>query len=350
MILLQSKNIKKKNSSFFNATTQVVSQPRLSNFNEYSNMNYSKDNSNLNHKKIENPLDFIKQKKRFFLHNCFDVDGAKNFIESKEIAMKEIKLYEDILYNEDNLKTDGLLSDIDNNPINKKNSKIKKKKASDKSVKENDNKNKNDNRYKKAITKKKKSKCKNNGIINDNNNSKENSDKHNNIFFVDKKDNESKEDESKDNEYFYKFIIDNADESEEKFHKKLERVIKKVETQKQRIKKEKIFGRAFTTNKINQDKETQKCRSAKKNTRSNFFVFSEKAKNLMTHDDLELSSISSAYKILRTAKDDAVSNYNKLSKKEDNNENKKIFGEEENRYINNAIKDSIVSILDNLVL
>lgn len=70
----------------------------------------------------------------------------------------------------------------------------------------------------------------------------------------------------------------------------------------------------------------------------------------MTHDDLELSSISSAYKILRTAKDDAVSNNNKLSKKEDNNENKKIFGEEENRYINNEIKDSIVSILDNLVL
>ena len=348
MILLQSKNIKKKNSSFFNATTQVVSQPRISNFNDYSNINYSKDNYNLNHKKIETPLDFIKQKKRFFLHNCFDVDGAKIFIESKEIAMKEIKLFEDILYNEENLKTDGLRLDIDKN-FSKKNN-YKKKKASDNSVKENVNKNKNDNRFKKSITKKKKSKCKNNGIINDNNNSKENSDKHNNIFFFDKNNNESKENESKDNEYFYKFIIDNADESEEKFHKKLERVIKKVETQKQRIKKEKIFDRAFTTNKINQDKETQRCRSAKKNTRSNIFVFSEKAKNLMTHDELELSSISSAYKVLKTAKDDLAYNNNKFSKKEENNENKKFFTEEDNRYINNAINDSIASILDNLVL
>ena len=70
----------------------------------------------------------------------------------------------------------------------------------------------------------------------------------------------------------------------------------------------------------------------------------------MTHDELELSSISSAYKVLKTAKDDLAYNNNKFSKKEENNENKKFFTEEDNRYINNAINDSIASILDNLVL
>ena len=54
----------------------------------------SKTNTNNNTKellkKIETPLEFIKQKKQFKIHDLFDVNGTKVFLDSKETAMKEI--------------------------------------------------------------------------------------------------------------------------------------------------------------------------------------------------------------------------------------------------------------------
>ncbi len=348
--------IKKKNSSFYNTISQIVPQPRLSNFSNATNLKNAKVNSHFS-KRIETPLEFIKQKNKFFIQNCFDTNGAKDFIKSKELAMEEIKLYDEILYDENN-KNNGLSSSqLENN--NKQTNNIKKDNINRKRKKsgniKRENKNINDNYVKKSITKVKKNKAKNNEINNsdnDSNNSKDISDKYNNIFIVDKKNNESKDSESKDNEYLYKFIIDNADESEEKFNKKLERVIKKVETQN-KLKKDKNIYRALTTKKRKENKDVIRCISANKTNKSNIFVFSERAKNLMTNDNLELSSISSAYKMLKTAKDELASK-NRLSRKdnntEKNNDNNIFFGEEENKIINNAHKDSIVSILDNLII
>lgn len=348
--------IKKKNSSFYNANSQIVPKPRISNFSNVTNTKNTKINSHFT-KKIETPLEFIKQKNKFFIQNCFDTNGAKDFIKSKELAMEEIKLYDEISYDENN-KNDRLSSsELENN--NKKTNNIKKDNKNRKRKKsgniKKDNKNINDNYVKKSITKVRKNKSKNNAINNsnnDSNNSKDISDKYNNIFIVDKENNESKDNESKDNDYLYKFIIDNADESEEIFHKKLEKVIKKVETQN-KLKKDKNIYRALTTKKRKDNKDVIRCISANKTNKSNIFVFSEKAKNLMTNDDIELSSISSAYKMLKTAKDELASN-NRLSRNynntEKNNDNNIFFGEEENKIINKSRRDSIVSILDNLII
>ena len=51
-------------------------------------------------KKNINIIEFIKQKKRFILENAFDLKGTREFLASKEVAMRVIKLNDEII--EDN--------------------------------------------------------------------------------------------------------------------------------------------------------------------------------------------------------------------------------------------------------
>lgn len=48
-------------------------------------------------KKNINVIDFIKQKKRFIIQNVFDLKGTREFLASKEVAMRVIKLNDEII-------------------------------------------------------------------------------------------------------------------------------------------------------------------------------------------------------------------------------------------------------------
>ena len=73
----------------------------------------------------------------------------------------------------------------------------------------------------------------------------------------------------------------------------------------------------------------------------------------MTNNGLEVSSISSSYRGQNTVKDDIYGTSNNNIKlirdKDNNNDNNVFFGEEENKILNNLNKDSIISILDDIV-
>jgi len=53
-------------------------------------------------KKILNAIEFIKQKNRFYIENVFDAKGTREFLASKEVAMRSIKLNDEI--DENNIK------------------------------------------------------------------------------------------------------------------------------------------------------------------------------------------------------------------------------------------------------
>ena len=52
---------------------------------------------NQSKKKNINIIEFIKQKKRFILENAFDLKGTREFLASKEVAMRVIKLNDEII-------------------------------------------------------------------------------------------------------------------------------------------------------------------------------------------------------------------------------------------------------------
>lgn len=358
MIFLQD-NPKKKNSSFFNKNPQIVPQPKTSIFSAASTANNTNINSQIIPKKIESPIDFIKQKKKYIIQDIFDIKGSKDFIKSKELAMKEIKLYDEIIFEEKKEKrekkekknklSNPLLSELKSKIYNNSDKKVYKKgkrKTSENIRSENNIENKKyQSEIEKSNTKKKKSKNKDKDIYNNKcKNIENNKDLENNIFIIDKKSNYSK-----DSNFFYKFIIDNADDSEEKFNQKLEKVFKKarVKEQPKSYKEKTLFNKALTNKKIEEDKRMIKYNSAKMCKKDNIFVFSEQTKNLMTNDNIDVSSISSTYRLLNTVKVNI--NNNKFNEKKDNNSNYIIFDEKEKNFINNPNKDSLISILDNMV-
>lgn len=351
MISYPHKKIKKKNSSFFNVNTQITPQKKTSTFSALSTFNNTKNNSHIIPQKIETPIDFIKQKKKFNIQGFFDINGARDFIASKELALKEIILNDEILFEENN----PISSHVDKKNYSnnkKKRMKTENNVGEEENIERNIESKKYRSEIKNSNSKKKKSKYKNSDTYHSNfKNNKDNSDKDNNILIIDKNSNDTK-----DSNFFYKFIIDNADESEEKFHKKLEKVIKKVEKKNQKNKKEKNLNKALTIKVKDKRKQMLRYNSAKigkKNEKENIFEFSQKAKLLMTNNEIEVSSISSSYRGQNTVKDDIyrTSNNNiKLIKdKDNNNDNNVFFGEEENKILNNLNKDSIISILDDIV-
>ena len=53
--------------------------------------------------KINTPIEFIRQRKKFVLQKSFDKNWTKNFLKQKEKALLEIKL-DDEISDENNLK------------------------------------------------------------------------------------------------------------------------------------------------------------------------------------------------------------------------------------------------------
>lgn len=352
MILTSEKKLKNKNTSYNNANIPTAPHQKASNLSTVSAINNTKINSNDISKKIETPIDFIKQKKNFNIHTLFDIAGTKDFLESKAIAMEEIQLEDEILNDkkEDNIKIFNSITSAINNKNNgkTKEKKSKKRRSVECNIKDNNivPKNNHNTEIKKACTKKfKKSKYKNNDESdNDSNDDKKN----NNILIIDK----LNSDDSKDSNYIYKFIIDNANESDDKFQEKLEKVIKKVEKNNKKQKEQSTFK--FISSNKKSEKEIIRYNSAKalKKNNNNQFMFSEKAKNLMTNDGLDVSSIDSNNIIPVKSNKNTNINTNTKNNEKAFGKDKKLnifFGEEEKEFINDTKKDSLVSIINDLI-
>jgi hypothetical protein len=285
-----------------------------------------------------NAFNFMKQKNKFYIQDYFDENGAKNFLVSKINALMEINLNDEV--SEDryicnvNTVDNKCEQKIEEKKKNNKNDKqiLKLKVSSPKKVKKNNK----DSIQKiktastpniksnKKITKIKnlhasKEKNKINNLNNDVNNSNKSIDDTNN------------------SNYIYKIIIDNANESDDKLYKKLTKKIKKKESKKSNQKKQRLNNNNILENINNVNCITPK---AYKNKYLNPFNFSQKAKDLMINEKIELSSIDN------NNFDEAITICN--SKKRE--KNKKDLNEKD---INNADtlsnKESLLVILSDLM-
>ena len=234
---LSPENIQQKTSSFFyiNSTKINSEQKNKSLSTIYSNIN-SKNLSEENPQKLETPLDFIIQKKKFNLDSIFNAKGTKDFLASKEKAMMEIQLDDEINHHKKHKKKrkNSTLIQIKYPKIESKNegniknkNKIKKKSVTFISKEDKHN----NIRIKKAPTKKKID-TKFNNMENKKNvqNSKDYND---NTFLIIDKLNEN----SQESNYFYKFILNNVNDSEDIFYKKYENMAKSVENKLRKNKK-----------------------------------------------------------------------------------------------------------------
>ena len=327
-------------------------------------------------------IEFIKQKNKFFIESSFDVNGTREFLASKEVAMRAIKLNDEIIEEkkENEVKmscfTNKNLMKIDidnyNNDLikkkstknankrtisprkSRKNEKIKMKLDEDFSPK------KNTIKPKKKSNKKVKFK-KSESKVNSSNLKLSNNDNENNIIF-DKPDNESLSN-------IYKFFIDNANESEENFNKKLKKELKKVENMKQNKEKSKekavkVKRKSLSKKDLRKRPKRMNSVSVPKKETQSAFIFSEINKNLMK-DDIDVSSIgendtkqntNEKKKMVRRAygsiqinnrrvKENIYKQMEKESKDKDNNNDNLIVGKEDI----NSDKDSIISILSDLM-
>ena len=322
-----------------------------------------------------NIINFIKQKNKFYIENSFDNKGAIEFLASKEVAMRVIKLNDEIieeqknnnLTNKNPIKMHFLDTDEDLRKNYKKNKsskvegkktisprksrKTNKKRVSDNQIIKLGNtkikKHKKDKKDKKV---KIENKGKHNSITLIENNNKD-IDKGNIIIF-DNANNDSQSD-------IYKFIIDNANEPEENFDKMLKKELKKVEHLKNHKNKDKK-NESKKGLKL-QPKRFNSVVFLKKRKTQSIFQFSEINRNLMKNDNIEISSISgesncdlNKKKIKRKYGSIQINSRQikaKIKKKmkkgkfDDKNNNNKII----NKIDINSDKDSIISILSDLM-
>ena len=158
--------------------------------------------------------------------------------------------------------------------------------------------------------------------------------KENNILIIDELNNDSKE-----SDYFYKFIIDNVNDSEDEFQKKLEKVLKKVENKRKQNKNKKklIKDKKTVVDKTDEIFRSNSVKNPKK--RDNLFIYSEKTKNLMENEEIDISSIDNDDQNIH--KNHIVKNNVKLDK------NNIFFGEKEKNFIEDK-NDSLESFLSEL--
>lgn len=264
-----------------------------------------------------NIYNFIKQKNKFFISNFFDEKESKKFMESKDLALKEIKLNDKI----DNYKNTNAKP---NNSPQLKNDGFKREKYLKKKSKNNEK---------------------------NNNNDKTNNNEGVNCYLFNTINN--CENDSNDNNYIYKFIIDNVDEPEDNFHQKLTKEIKRVETKKNNLTKQSndYIGRAFTCNKKIDKNSIKVYNSQKSNPKLNHFNFNETTKNLMEREDIDVSSINGD--ILKSPEKKQTKIFEGLEDKKDDS-NKNILNEAQLDMNNNSIEinsshESLMSILSGLI-
>lgn len=364
---------------------------------KYSSQNnlglFERKNFNLNHSLIKrlNIVDFIKQKNKFFIENSFDVNGTREFLASKEVAMRSIKLNDEIIDVKNNFLsgknnfTNKNLTKLALNYIEegkkqtmkrsgkntispRKSHKIKTDKVLVQeskfiSPKKSKKSKKTQKSSKKFKNKEIKSENKENSSIIDSESSdyhKKEKNKYNNIFEKGDRDSLSN---------IYKFFIDNVNEPEENFNKKLKKELKKVDNLNnlhEYNKEDKIRRKSSNKNNINK-KKPKRVNSViipKKGKDQNAFLFSEVNKNLMKNDDISLSSIGNNNKndfndnksnknavkrkfALIQINNNKIKERIKKNMKKDKDDKNNIFSV--NKDESNSDKDSIISILSDLM-
>ena len=251
-----------------------------------------------------NILNFIKQKNKFNIIDNYDEKNSKNFLESKSKAMSEI-------YLNDELEIE--LNKKENKKKNKYNSSIKLQYINEKTS---DTDNKIEYYSTNKIAK-----------IENNNN-------------------------SNDSNHLYKFILENANESEENFFKKYKKQ-KEIHSIELKIKSEKNISKLSDIKNV----KKKKIYSGKKQSlfrRQNPFKFSDNAKKLMINQNIEASSIKS-FSIDSKDKNHSK-NFINIKEDEDiiiNDNFKKELDNKNNNNINNEIvidsdKESFLNILSGL--
>lgn len=255
-------------SNFFTSIYNKKEQPF-----SFSNKKISlSDKRNSTYLKL---IKFINQNKNFYINNSFDEIRSKKFLDSKDIAMSEMHFDDELDNNIEVIKKTVKIDNNDNfdlykNVINKLDTEIKINNKN-KKIKNNENKYFSTTKLKTPFINEKTS-------------------------YTDKMNynstNKNIDNDSNDSNFIYKFIIDNANDSEEKFLKKLKKEIKDVELKRKNSKLSEKFFSKFSESKI-EKKKNNKRQSLFKG--ANPFIFSEKAKNLMIDEKIEESSINSSY-------------------------------------------------------
>ena len=150
---------------------------------------------------------------------------------------------------------------------------------------------------------------------------------------------------SSDDNFIYKFILDNANESEEIFLKKLKKQMKSIDVKNKNSQKSLS---KFTDSKIEKKKKNTKKKSLF--TGKNPFRFSKDAKILMVKQPINASSIKSS----NSDKNIIDSKISSIVKEEINENN--IFNKNNEKLINDSIneiefdseKESLLNILSGL--
>ena len=312
-------------------------------------------------KKILNLIEFIKEKNKFFIRNAFDANGTREFLASKEVAMREIKISDEIIEgNQKKVKFNN--NNINENENNKNNKNKNSTKTATGKATVSPRKSRKCHKIKSTIqlipqeniiehkrTKKSKKSRKSKSKIN-------NSFDNDKIVIFDKEDSDSIHNN------IYKFFIENADESEENFNKKLKKELKKVEKkqnkEKESTKKVKIRRKSISRKDLDYKRPSRMNSTKDKNREiKSVFMFSEINKNLMKNADIELSSIGEEKKNDKNLNElnnkkiygTIQINNKKIKDKIDKNTNSEkdniIVGKEDEH----SDKDSIISILSDLI-
>ena len=319
------KNEKSK-SNFYSTNQNFLSLQYLST-NATDTTGNKKENIEKKSQKELNINSFIQQKNKFYISKFFNEKETKKFLESKDIALKRIKIKDEI-------------ENINNtNEITNNNCKLQKKEIkNEKKVKQ---------QIKKGNSVSPRKKRTKNKILNQNKNNDKTSDGEINFNIINTEtncNNDSKDD------YIHKFIIDNEDESENNFHKKLKREIKAVKTDKNILNKKKVINsrRTQISNKKKYKSNIKVNMSWKGNKKINPFEYSEVIKNLMVGKEIEVSSINddtpksperNQTKILTTLE----------YKKDDTNKNLNDKNNSSSQMSINSSHESLMSILSDLI-
>ena len=369
MMFNLKKNNNKKNNSFLN----IIPNRSSLTFSNSSSFNNHKNISHEIPSKIITPIDFIKYKKKFIIPDSFDINGANNFLAEKKEAMMTINLEDDIL--EENMgikfkKSNTNLFNLDsgNNSFIEENKRIEDKKVDGK--KNNSAKRTSNHKLINSNSKKKKkpkyiSYFQSN--LNSNINSNINSNFKNNIKSYNKSNNTSENNndgggnnklfifnhhDSDKNDYLYKFIIENANETDDNFHKKFEKVVKEVESQKQNQLKsnnnKKIYIHKSSTSNMKEKENGRSNNESKSKRCGSIFMFSENSRKLMINDSkIGESSIIGENNIMVYHEKDKNNNNIKNSGNNEKNDTNIFY--EKRGFIDKSKLNSLKSILNVLV-
>lgn len=269
----------------------------------YNSQNYLSSNIKSNKgftssKRSLTPIEFIKDKNKFYIPTFFDKKETKKFLESKEIALMEMKLDDEMICVDSKDENDtGIIDKSIKSEVKRYKNKSPRK-HKEKNI-EQKFENKQTFSHDKIIKKNNKKKRKNRDDFDIN----------------DVESNSNTEDESLD---FYKFIMDNIDDSDDELYQKYK--VAKVKTKNTQSRNNFNKVNNSKNNKIKDSDRTYKSKKITKNKKKECVVDINKAtKKLMTINDKEISSIYEENDFEDKNESKFFSNLNSSKKKDNNN-------------------------------